>query len=453
MSIAPSLSPAKKQPGVFVHTFGCQMNAHDSQKILTLLGQEGYKAVETPEDADVILLNTCSVREKPEQKVLSAVGRYRLLKRTNPDLVIGVGGCFARQEGENLLQRAPALDLVFGPDNIPELPKMIEAVSEHHHRLTETTFDPAEDVRWLEIAPQVLPSSVTAMVTIMKGCDKFCSFCIVPHVRGRERYRPASEIQDEVAKLASQGIREILLLGQSVTSYRWLDPKGETWTLARLLRSLEGTPGLARLRFTSPYPRDFSDDLIACFGSLPSLCEHAHMPLQSGSDRILFRMNRRHTRDQYLGWIEALRQRVPSIALTTDLIVGFPGEEESDFDDTMDLLERIRFDLVFSFKYSPRPHTPAARKAQVSEDVKQRRLMTLQTRQNEISWEKNQALVGSIQEVLVEGLADKTEGFVVGRTRSHKIVQFAAPPSVIGQLVPARITQGMLTALAAEMLE
>lgn len=452
MSASSSLPSPSKKPGVFVHTFGCQMNVHDSLKIQTILGKDGYQTVDTPEEADVILLNTCSVREKPEQKVLSAAGRYRLLKRTNPDLVIGVGGCFARQEGQSLLERSPALDLVFGPDNIPELPDLIRSVQGDRQRIAETAFDPAEDVRWLDIAQETLPSKVAAMVTIMKGCDKFCSFCIVPHVRGRERYRPAPEIQEEIARLTSQGVKEILLLGQSVTSYRWLDPEGSTWTLARLLRSLDRTPGLARLRFTSPYPRDFSDELIACFGDLPSLCEHAHLPLQSGSDRILFRMNRRHTRDQYLAWIEALRSRVPSIALSTDLIVGFPGEDESDFEDTMDILERVRFDQVFSFKYSPRPHTPAARKAQIPEDIKQRRILALQTRQNQISWEKNQALVGTTQEVLVEGPAEGAEGRVIGRTRSHKIVHFAAPPDVIGRLVHVRITQGMLTALAAEIL-
>lgn len=440
------------KPGVYVHTFGCQMNVHDSQKILTLLSEKGYQPVETPEEAKVILLNTCSVREKPEQKVLSAVGRYRELKEQTPELIIGVGGCFARQEGEDLLRRAPALDLVFGPDNIPELPKMLQTIRDEHQPQIETEFDPASDVRFLDIAPQVLDSKFTAMVTIMKGCDKYCSFCIVPYVRGRERYRDPIEIQEEVRRMCSQGVREIMLLGQSVTSYKWKDGEN-VWDLARLIRSLDGVEGLKRLRFTSPYPRDFHQELIDCFAEVPILCNHVHLPFQSGSDRILYRMNRRHTRDQYFGWVAALRASNPSIAITADVIVGFPGEEQQDFEDTMDLIERVRFDGLFSFKYSPRPKTPAARNAlQISEEEKQRRLAVLQQRQLEISLEIHQALEGQELGVLVEGRSRRNVERLSGRTSTNKIVNFVGSDDLIGEIIPVRIVEAHATALWGEVL-
>ena len=436
--------------GVYIHTIGCQMNVHDSQKIMTLLSEKGYAAVEQPEEAEVILLNTCSVREKPEQKLLSAVGRYRILKEEKPEMIIGVGGCFAKQEGESLLQRAQGLDLVFGPDNIPELPKMLDAFREEHRPKVETDFDLAEDVRFLEIAHQHLDSPVSAMVTIMKGCDKYCSFCIVPYVRGRERYREPQEILAEIRKLCQQGIREIMLLGQSVTSYKWQD--GETtWDLAHLLHAIDGTPGLDRLRFTSPYPRDFSPELINCFATIPALCQHVHLPFQSGSDRILYRMNRRHTRDQYFGWVDALRQARPGIAISADVIVGFPGETDEDFEQTMDLLERVRFDQLFSFKYSPRPKTPAARKDQISEEVKQQRLAILQQRQNQISKEINLTYEGTLQEVLVEGASRKDSSRLTGRTSGNKVVNFEGTEALIGQLVHVRILEGHITSLLGEI--
>lgn len=434
-------SHQKKTKGIFVHTFGCQMNAHDSMKIMTLMSKKGYAPVAQPEQADVILLNTCSVREKPEQKVLSAVGRYGQLKKDNPHLVIGVGGCFARQEGDKLIERAPVLDLVFGPDNIPELPEMIEKIQTENATCVKIDFDPAEDVRFLEIAPEVLESRVCAMVTIMKGCDKYCSFCIVPYVRGRERCRSPHEIVQEVERLCAAGVREITLLGQSVTSYAW-EEEATRWDLARLLRTLDGVEGLARLRFTSPYPRDFTDDLIECFGELGTLCEYVHLPVQSGSDQILHRMNRRHTRAEYFGWVDALRARCPTMTLSTDIIVGFPGETEADFADTMDLIERIRFEQLYSFKYSPRPYTPATRKMQVSEEDKQQRLAILQDRQKEILWEQNQALLGTVQEVLVEGPSRKYPDQMCGRTRTNKTVNFLAKEAtLIGQIVQVKIEE------------
>jgi tRNA-2-methylthio-N6-dimethylallyladenosine synthase len=441
-------NPPKR--GVYIHTIGCQMNVHDSQKIMTLLSEKGYAAVEQPEEAEVILLNTCSVREKPEQKLLSAVGRYRILKEEKPEMIIGVGGCFAKQEGESLLQRAQGLDLVFGPDNIPELPKMLDAVREEHRPKVETDFDLSEDVRFLEIAHQHLDSPVSAMVTIMKGCDKYCSFCIVPYVRGRERYREPQEILAEIRKLCQQGIREIMLLGQSVTSYKWQDGE-KTWDLAHLLHAIDGTPGLDRLRFTSPYPRDFSPELIHCFATIPALCQHVHLPFQSGSDRILYRMNRRHTRDQYFGWVDALRQARPGLAVSADVIVGFPGETDEDFEQTMDLIERVRFDQLYSFKYSPRPKTPAARKDQISEEVKQQRLAILQQRQNQISKEINLTYEGTLQEVLVEGASRKDSSRLTGRTSGNKVVNFEGTEALIGQLVHVRILEGHITSLLGEL--
>jgi tRNA-2-methylthio-N6-dimethylallyladenosine synthase len=439
------------KPSVYVHTFGCQMNVHDSQKIMTLLGKEGYNRAEAAEDADVILVNTCSVREKPEHKVMSLVGRYRLLKEENPELVIGVGGCFARQEGEGLIKRShKAIDLVFGPDNIPELPKMLEQFTEVKKPVVETAFDNKEAVRFLDIAHDVLDTPHSAMVTIMKGCDKYCSFCIVPHVRGRERYRSPSHILDEIKNLVSEGVREVLLLGQSVTSWEWKQDDHH-FRLHDLLRFIADESGLDRLRFTSPYPRDFSDDLIACFSDIDMLCDHVHLPFQSGSNEMLYRMNRRHTRDQYFEWVDKLRAARPHLALTADVIVGFPGETDEDFAQTMDLIERVRFDNLFSFIYSTRPGTPAKRKEQIDEAVKKQRLATLQDCQKQITWEKNQELEGQILTVLVDG-PSRQDGHLQGRTSGNKLTHFVADESLIGQIVPVRITSGRPHSLMGELV-
>ncbi len=427
--------------GVFIQTFGCQMNVHDSQRIAALLRSEGYRVVSSPEQADIILVNTCSVREKPGQKVMSAVGQFAQLRSEKPTLVIGVGGCFAKQEGANLLKKNKNIDIVFGPDNIPDLPELIEKLEQDREPIVETEFDPAENVRFIEVAPEVLSPEISGMITIMKGCDKYCSFCIVPHVRGRERYRPPEQILKEAETLVESGAREIILLGQSVTSYRWREGDKE-WNLAKLLRAVDKIPGLHRLRFTSPYPRDFTDELIDCFdGSLPTLCEHVHLPFQSGSDEILYRMNRRHTRDQYLEWVAKLRSKSPNLAISADVIVGFPGETEEDFQKTMELIEEVRFDQLYSFKYSPRPYTPARRKEQVPEEEKSRRLAILQERQREISFEKNKALEGSVQEVLVEGPAKRGRGLMSGRTRGNKVVNFEGEPSLRGRLALIKITE------------
>lgn len=446
-----STSP-KSTKGLYMQTFGCQMNVHDTQKIEMYLKEKGYHAVKEAKDADVILVNTCSVREKPEQKVMSAVGVFAPLKKENPDLVIGIGGCFARQEGDKLIDRSPLIDLVFGPDNIPELPTLIQEANDTNAPVVDVGFDNADNVRFLDIRPQDAEHQHTAMVTIMKGCDKYCSFCIVPYVRGRERYRPAFEIMDEVKRLCAEGIQEILLLGQSVTSYKWKDGE-DTWELARLLKALDSTPGLRRLRFTSPYPRDFKEELVDCFdGRVKTLCPHVHLPFQSGSNEILYRMNRRHTREQYFEWVDALRQRCPDIALSADVIVGFPGETDQDFEDTMDLIERVQFDQLFSFIYSPRPNTPARRKEQIPEDVKKDRLRRLQTRQSLISFERNKALVGRIEDVLVTGPSRKGNGQLKGRTGSHKVVNFMGPEELIGQIIPVRIVQGNPHSLGGELV-
>ncbi|TNE52471.1 MAG: tRNA (N6-isopentenyl adenosine(37)-C2)-methylthiotransferase MiaB [Deltaproteobacteria bacterium] len=447
-----SVAASDKQRGVYVRTFGCQMNVHDSHKILQLLSREGYQPVQTPEEADVILVNTCSVREKPEHKVLSTVGSFRELKENNPELVIGVGGCFARQEGDVLLRKAPLADLIFGPDNIPELPGMLQRLYEKRKPVVEVAFDKADDVRFLDVEPQAGSSDLTAMVTIMKGCDKYCSFCIVPYVRGRERYRSAHEIVEEVERLCSNGVREVQLLGQSVTSYRWQDGE-ETWELARLLRAVDKVPGLERLRFTSPYPRDFKPELVACYdGSVPTLCEHVHLPFQSGSNEILYRMNRRHTREQYFEWVANLRKISPNITVTSDVIVGFPGETEEDFAQTLDLIEQVRFDQLYSYKYSPRPRTPARKKEQFTEEEKTDRLYRLQDLQNRISKEKNEALVGTIQEVLVEGPSRKGGGQLTGRSRGNKSVNFLGNPALIGSLVNVKITEGFHNSLMGDCL-
>jgi tRNA-2-methylthio-N6-dimethylallyladenosine synthase len=437
--------------GVFVQTFGCQMNVHDSQRILMLLAEQGYVAVNKAEDADVILINTCSVREKPAQKVLSTIGQYRELRAKKPGLIVGIGGCVAQQEGENLLTKTHAVDLVFGPDTIPELPQLLQRIAEQRKPIVATDFDQPGDARFLDIAPQVDPSQLSAMVTIMKGCDKYCSFCIVPYVRGRERYRPPAEILNEVRAVCAAGAREVMLLGQSVTSYRWKEAN-KTWKLSDLLYAVNGTSGLERLRFTAPYPRDFDKDLIDCYadGAVPSLCEHVHLPFQSGSNEILHRMNRRHSREQYLEWVAALRGCCPDIAIAADVIVGFPGESEADFEQTMDLIERVQFDQLFSFKYSPRPRTPARHKEQIDEAEKNRRLQVLQTRQSEISKAKNQRMEGTLLEVLVEGSSRRGSGQLSGRTRTNKIVNFMSDELLVGYLVDIHITNGLPHSLIGE---
>ena len=437
------------QKRVYIETYGCQMNEHDSERILRLLENSHYLETKEAREADLILINTCSVREKPEHKVYSALGRFKRLKQKKGTL-IGVAGCVAQQEGERLLDRVPYLDLVIGTHTIPLLPQLLERIDASGERVCETGLDPRGDYLKTPL-PQSPLAKVKSYVTIMQGCDHFCSFCIVPYVRGRERSRPSQEIIEEVKHLAEMGVKEVCLLGQNVNGYG----KGLEGELdfSEFLRRVNGIEGIERIRFTTSYPADLSDRLIQDFSELEKLCEHIHLPFQSGSDRILKAMHRGYTKGSYLERIDRLRDVCPSIALTADVIVGFPGEEEGDFRETLDLMEKVRFDDLFSFKYSPRKGTQAAQlQNQVEEKVKQDRLSILQKIQREITLQKNQALEGQVEEVLVEGRSKQSDQDVTGRTRSNKIVNFEGELNWMGRLVPVRIIKAYPHSLRGEAI-
>lgn len=435
---------------LFIKTFGCQMNEHDSQKIASILQEEGYEVTDDPEKAHCIILNTCSVREKPEKKVYSALGRLLPLKRRKPTLVIGVGGCVAQQVGEKLLREAPHLDFVFGTHQIHKVGEMVRAARAGVRSLDVSMV---EDVPSLHSFPSPARGQVKAYVTIMQGCDNRCSYCIVPHVRGPEKSRHPKEILEEVKKLACAGVKEITLLGQNVNSYgRNLE---EAWNFPRLLEKLNEIEGIERIRFTTSHPKDLSVELMEAMGKLKKVCEHIHLPVQSGSNRILQAMNRGYTREDYLEKIEALRAKVPGVAITTDLIVGFPGETEEDFELTLDLLRRVRFDAMYSFKYSPRPFTSACGiKDDVPAEIKAQRLATAQAVQDSISAEILEGCIGKEEEILVEGPSPRGEGQVTGRTRTNRIVHLkGSAEELAGKLVRVVIKKSLKHSLWGERLE
>jgi len=438
------MQPPKR---VYIETYGCQMNERDSEQMLNLLERCHYTETKEPEGADLILINTCSVREKPEQKVYSALGRFRELKEER-GAIIGVAGCVAQQEGERLLDRVPYLDLVLGTHAIPMLADLVQQIEVSGQRICETHFDP--NGKYLKaILPEAPVEKVKSYVTIMQGCDHFCSFCIVPYVRGREMSRPSREIIEEVKHLARMGVKEVCLLGQNVNGYG----KGaqDEIDFPGLLKRLDELEGIERIRFTTSHPRDLSEKLIEAFSKLSKLCEYLHLPFQSGSDRILKAMHRGYTKAAYLEKVDRLKEACPSIAITGDAIVGFPGEEEEDFKETLDLIEKVRFDDLYSFKYSPRKGTRAAQiEDQVGEEVKQERLSILQTMQREITFGKNQALEGRVEEVLVEGWSKQGSQDVTGRTRSNKIVNFKGELSLVGKLVPVLVTKAFAHSLRGE---
>lgn len=435
---------------VYIETYGCQMNEHDSERMLRLL--EGFHYTETKEasKADLILVNTCSVREKPEHKVYSALGRFKKLKERK-GTVIGVAGCVAQQEGERMLDRVPYLDLVIGTHAIPMLGQLIERREASGQRVCETRFDRSGEYLRTSLPEKPL-TKVKSYVTIMQGCDHFCSFCIVPYVRGRERSRPSWEIFEEIRHLAEMGVKEVFLLGQNVNGYgKGLE--GEV-DFPGLLNRINEIKGIERIRFTTSHPADLSDALIRDFSELEKLCEHIHLPFQSGSDRILKAMHRGYTKESYLERIERLKEVCPSIAITADVIVGFPGEEEEDFKQTLDLMARVRFDDLFSFKYSPRKGTRAVQfQNQVEERIKQDRLSLLQKIQREITFEKNQALEGKVEEILVEGVSKQSDRDVAGRTRSNRIVNFPGDSSLIGRIIAVKVVKGYPHSLRGELIQ
>jgi tRNA-2-methylthio-N6-dimethylallyladenosine synthase len=416
-------------PRVYIETYGCQMNVSDSELMLGVLAREGYTAAAELSEADVVLVNTCAVRDHAEQKVLSRLGELKQVKR--PGGVLGVVGCMAQRLGPRLLERVPQVDLVVGPDGYRGLPELI-ARARGGERAADTTFKNWEHY---EDVPPVRETAASAYVTVQRGCDYRCTFCIVPMTRGPERSRKLTDVVREVTDLARTGTTEVTLLGQTVNSYY-----DGTHDFAELLRAVGAVEGVRRVRFTSPYPTDFTDGVVRAMAETPAVCEHVHLPVQSGSSRVLKRMLRRYDRDRYLGVVAALRAAVPGIALTTDIIVGFPGETEEDFSETLSLVEQVGFDDAYTFKYSPRDGTPATRlKDAVPDDVAGERLERLIALVRRLARQKNVGLVGTTHEVLVEGRAKRGE-FLQGRTRTNKVALLAGPDSWIGEYRSVRLT-------------
>ncbi len=435
---------------VYLQTFGCQMNVHDSEKMLSILAEHNYRPTEDMHRADIILLNTCSVRAKPEHKVYSALGRLKKLKEKNHHLIIGVGGCVAQQEGERLLGRIGHLDLVFGTHNLHRLPDLISDVQASKRPMCAVEF--YDEVRSLDIFPAPLDGEkVKSYVTIMQGCDNFCSFCIVPYVRGNQKSRHSENIIDEIRALSKRGLREVTLLGQNVNSYGKDLPGGLTFP--QLLAHINEVEGIWRIRFTTSHPKDISEELIIAFGKLEKVCKHIHLPFQSGSDKILECMSRGYTRKQYVEKVEKLRGAYPEIGITADVMVGFPGEDERDFHETLDLIQRVQFDNLFSFKYSPRKGTKAAHfPDQIDGSIKSRRLDVLQKLQKQITLKRNQRLEGGYEEILVEGVSKATKEEMTGRTSSNKVVNFKGSTDLIGQLVMVRIEEGYANSLRGKII-
>jgi len=434
---------------VFIQTYGCQMNEYDTEKMFEVLKHQNYFQTDSREDADLIILNTCSIREKAENKVYSELGRLRKLKSVKPELKIGVGGCVAQQEGKAILRREASVDFVFGTDNLFELPEMLKKVS-RGQEIIQTKRHARQKVRNFipEYAfQQTQHHGIKAHLAITKGCNNHCSFCVVPFTRGIEVSREPENILAEAQRLTSAGTREICLLGQNVNSY-----KANGVDFVELLHRLDELENLQRLRFISPHPKDFHEELADAFVTLPSLCEQMHLPLQSGSDRILRRMRRWYTMETFYEKVAMLRNRLPEATLSTDLIVGFPGETEEEFEMTMEAVSTIRFDLIYSFKYSSRPGTRAAEYPEhLAEDVKSKRLQILLETQGKIVQEKNEALVGSIQEVLVQGKHYRKNS-VTGRTRGNHSVHINDSCAIAGDLLSVRITGVLHNSLEAEII-
>ncbi len=434
-----------------IFTFGCQMNEHDSEVLAGMLEAIGYVPADSIEKASIILLNTCCVRETAENKVFSLLGRLRRQKQKNPDLIIGVCGCMPQQENmaERIARLFSHVNLIFGTHNAHQLPELLSRAAENKKTVREI-WDSAGVTH--EGRPVKRKDGVRAWVTITYGCNNFCTYCIVPFVRGREKSREQNDIKSEVTGLVGEGYKEIVLLGQNVNSYgKDLAPNHD---FASLLRCLEGINGLERIRYMTSHPRDFNDSLISTIAGLSKVCEHFHLPIQAGSNRILKKMNRGYTREQYLDLIKRIRSCVPLSSITTDIMVGFPGEDDNDFNDTVDLVRQVRFDSAYTFIYNTRPGTPASvMKGQVPEAVKKDRIQSLIKLQNEISLEKNIEEIGRCQDVLVEGESKKKPGFLYGRNRGNKIVLFPGDEALKRKTVRVRITGSRMAHLSGQIVE
>ncbi|WP_028449651.1 MULTISPECIES: tRNA (N6-isopentenyl adenosine(37)-C2)-methylthiotransferase MiaB [Chitinibacter] len=439
---------------VFIKTFGCQMNEYDSDKMVDVLhAAEGLTRTDNAEEADVILFNTCSVREKAQEKVFSDLGRIKELKKLNPNLVIGVGGCVASQEGDTIVKRAPYVDVVFGPQTLHRLPELIAEKRKTGESQVDISFP---EIEKFDNLPPARVEGGSAFVSIMEGCSKYCSFCVVPYTRGDEVSRPFEDILVEVANLAQQGVKEIHLLGQNVNAYRGKileGEDGETADLAMLLEYIHEIPGVERLRFTTSHPKEMTQRIIDCYKKLPKLVSHLHLPVQAGSDRVLVNMKRGYTTLEYKSLVRKLREARPDLCLSSDFIVGFPGESEEDFERTMKLIEDVKFDASFSFIYSRRPGTPAADLPDdVPEEVKVARLKRLQARIEEFASEINQNMLGTVQRVIVEKVSKKDSNELSARTENNRIVNFPGNPRLINQVVDVRITKVYPHTLGGELV-
>ena len=437
---------------VYIRTFGCQMNEYDSAKLADVLAaREGYEPAHAPEDADLIVFNTCSVREKAQEKVFNDLGRVRQLKRSKPGMMIAVGGCVASQEGAAIIERAPYVDIVFGPQTLHCLPDLMAR--------RRATGEPQVDIRFPEIEkfdslPAPRAEGATAFVSIMEGCSKYCTFCVVPYTRGEEVSRPFADVIAEIAQLAAQGVTEVTLLGQNVNAWRGEIGGEPVADFAELLRYAAELDGIERIRYTTSHPREFTQRLIDAHGELDKLATHVHLPVQSGSDRILAAMKRGYTTLEYRSIVRRLRKARPDVSVSTDMIVGFPGETESDFDATLKLVEEVGFDASFSFLYSARPGTPAADLPDSTpRDVKLERLQRLQALLERQAHAISESMVGSIQRVLVEGPAKKDPSELAGRTSNNRVLNFAGPQRLTGSFVHARVTAARRYSLRGELAE
>jgi len=436
---------------IFIQTHGCQMNEYDSAKMLDVLNaSDGMELTDNAEEADVLLLNTCSIREKAQEKVFHQLGRWRKLKEKRPDIVIGVGGCVASQEGKALHDRAPVVDVVFGPQTLHRLPELVAKAKTEKKFVIDTTFP---EIEKFDCLPEPRAEGVSAFVSIMEGCSKYCTFCVVPYTRGEEISRPFDDIIGEIAELAEQGVREVNLLGQNVNSYRGEMHNGDIADLAMLIHYVAAVEGIDRIRYTTSHPVEFSDSLIQAYAEVPELVDHLHLPVQSGSDRILAAMKRGHMAIEYKQKIRKLREVRPNISLSSDFIIGFPGETDKDYEDTMNLIEEIGFDKSFSFIYSARPGTPAASmEDNVPMAVKKTRLYRLQQRITEMEQVISQKMVGTKANVLVERASKKDPEELAGRTENNRIVNFKGDLSLIGDFAELEITEALPNSLRGKLV-
>ncbi|SIQ81737.1 tRNA (N6-isopentenyl adenosine(37)-C2)-methylthiotransferase MiaB [Aquipseudomonas alcaligenes] len=438
---------------LYIETHGCQMNEYDSSRMVDLLGEhQALEVTENPAEADVILLNTCSIREKAQEKVFSQLGRWRELKQENPDLVIGVGGCVASQEGAAIRDRAPYVDVVFGPQTLHRLPEMIDAARATKKAQVDISFP---EIEKFDRLPEPRVDGPSAFVSVMEGCSKYCTFCVVPYTRGEEVSRPLGDVLLEITQLAEKGVKEVTLLGQNVNGYRGETPDGSIADFADLLYAVATIDGIERIRYTTSHPLEFSDAIIQAHAEIPQLVKFLHLPVQSGSDRILAAMKRNHTALEYKSRIRKLKAAVPDICISSDFIVGFPGETEKDFEQTMKLIEDVGFDFSFSFIYSSRPGTPAADLVDDTPDeVKKQRLQILQSRIHQQGYEISHKMTGSTQRILVSDYSKKDPGMLQGRTENNRIVNFRSDnPALIGQFVNVHIDGALPHSLRGTLID